>query len=143
MLFCIFQNFPLFLIPKLLPLFQTLFPLFALENIPLTCFNSLFGQFLRLHKESLLVFRGNPHQLQRILDEIFLDHVIQRRPSLKRRRVINLDHNGLKIIHNHNIKPQNMEAHVPLILLRLTILILMPYRWQTTYHRLYDTLLNL
>lgn len=104
-LFCIFQNLPLFLIPEPLPLFQTVFPFLTLENIPFACLNPSFGQLLGLHEETLLVFGVNPHQFKCILDEILLDHVIQRRSSLKRRRVINLDHNGLKIIHNHNIKP--------------------------------------
>lgn len=44
--------------------------------------------------------------------------------------------NRFVVICEHDIKSQDMKAHIPLILLRLAILILMPDRWQSADNRL-------
>jgi hypothetical protein len=101
-----------------------LFSFFALENIPFAGLYSFFSEIFGFLKEGLLVFKGNTHKSKSVLDEIFLYHVVEGSAGLKRGGMIDLYNNRFEIIHNHNIKAKNMEAHISLILLGLAIRIL-------------------
>jgi hypothetical protein len=94
-------------------------------------------------EEGLLVFKGNAHKSESVLDKVFLYHEVEGSAGLKRGGMIDLYNNRLEIVHNHNIKAKDMEAHISLILLGLAIRILMSDGGQATYYCLDNTFLNL
>ncbi len=43
--------------------------------------------------------------------------------------MVDFNDDRFKVFEDHDIESKNMEAHVALIFFRLTILVLMSYRW--------------
>lgn len=89
------------------------------------------------------MFGRYTHKFEGILDKIFLDHIVERRASFKRRGMVDFNHDRLKVVHDHHIKPQNMKTHVAFILFRLAVRVLVPDGCQSADDCLCYTLLYL
>lgn len=85
----------------------------------------------------------DPHEFESVLDKVFLDVIVEGCASLERRCMIDFDDDGVKIICQHDIEPQNMKAHISFVLFRLAVLILMPDSRQPADDGLYDCVFNL
>ena len=56
--------------------------------------------------------------------------------------MVDFNDDGFEVVSEHDIEPQNVKTHIAFILLRLTILVLMPDGRQSTDNRLNDCVFN-
>ena len=69
------------------------------------------------------IFLCNPHKFECIFDKISFDKIIKWCSCLEGRSMIDFYNDGFALICEHDIKSQDMKAHIAFVLFRLRILI--------------------
>lgn len=130
------------LVPLGLGLPEQLLPSFPPDDVPSTRLDPFPDYILSPLKKQPLVLAGDAHELEGVHNQPLLDLVVQGSAGLEAGGVVDLNQVGLQVRGDHDVHPQNVEAHVVLELLRLAVLVLVRYRRQSAnkglhYHLLY------
>ena len=135
--------FFLIFIPQFLSLFYLGFSLRSLIDMPFASEKPICVVLFASIIELIFLLCADVHDLEGIFDQIVLYFVIKGRIGCETGRVVNLDDIGVTLVVNHDIKTENVEAHVARVVFRLWKFILVAHQRQTWDYGFYYSIFDL